>query len=62
MSKIALFISLDVLRYKVEKSLNQFGIVDIQSIGANMLTLASKNFIYHDVQLIIVDKIGRAHV
>lgn len=55
MSKIALFISLDVLRYKVEKALNQFGIVDIQNIGANMLTLASRNFIYHDVQLIIVD-------
>ncbi len=55
MSKIALFISLDVLRYKVEKTLNQFGIVDIQSVGANMLTLASRNFIYHDIQLIIVD-------
>jgi len=55
MSKIALFISLDVLRYKVEKALNQFGILDIQSVGANMLTLASRNFIYHDVQLIIVD-------
>ena len=55
MSKIALFISLDVLRYKVEKTLNQFGIVDIQSVGVNMLTLASRNFIYHDIQLIIVD-------
>lgn len=55
MSKIALFISLDVLRYKVEKTLNQFGILDIQNIGANMLTLASRNFIYSDVQLIIMD-------
>jgi len=55
MSKIALFISLDLLRYKVEKALNQFGILDIQSVGNNMLTLASRNFIYSDVQLIIVD-------
>ncbi len=55
MPKIALFISLDVLRYKVEKTLNQFGIIDIQTIGTKMLTIASKNFIYSDVQLIIVD-------
>lgn len=55
MSKIALFISLDVLRYKVEKTLNHFGLVDIQSVGANMLALTSKNFLYNDIQLIIVD-------
>lgn len=55
MPKIALFISLDVLKYKVEKTLNQFGIVDIQIVGTKMLTIASKNFIYSDVQLIIID-------
>ena len=55
MPKIVLFISLDVLKYKVEKTLNQFGIVDVQIVGTKMLTIASKNFIYSDVQLIIID-------
>ena len=55
MTKIALIISLDLLRYKVEKTLNQFGLTDIQNIGSKMVSLATKNFIYTDVQLIIID-------
>lgn len=55
MTKIAIIISLDLLRYKVEKTLNHFGLTDIQSIGSKMVSLATKNFIYTDVQLIIID-------
>lgn len=55
MAKIALMISLDMMRLKVEQSLRHFGITDVQHIGTSMITLYSKNFIYTDVQLIIID-------
>jgi len=55
MTKIALIIGLDLLRYKIEKTLNQFGLNDIQNIGPKMVSLASKNFIYTEVRLIIID-------
>lgn len=55
MGKIALMISLDMLRFKVEKALRQFGISEIQTIGAKIVALTSKNFTYNDIELIIID-------
>lgn len=50
-----MFISLDLLRIKIEKLLVQFGITEMQAVKDNMVSLATKNFIYPDAKLIIVD-------
>ena len=52
---IMMFISLDLLRYKIEKLLAQFGLTELQHVKDSMVSLTSKNFIYTKANLIIVD-------
>lgn len=52
---VVMFISLDLLRIKIEKLLVQFGITEMQAVKDNMVSLTSRNFIYPDAKLIIVD-------
>lgn len=55
MSKIAFIISLDLIRIKIEKLLTTFGMTDFQMLSPQMISIASKNFPYTDVSLIILD-------
>lgn len=43
------------MRLKVEKTLRQFGISDIQTIGTKIITMSSKNFNATDIELVIID-------
>lgn len=52
---ILMFISLDLLRLKIEKLLSQVGVAEMQHVKDNMVSLTSKNFIYPQAKLIIID-------
>lgn len=52
---ILMFISLDLLRLKIEKLLSQVGVTEMQHVKDNMVSLTSKNFIYPQAKLIIID-------
>ena len=55
MGKIALMISLDVLKFKIEKNLQQFGLNETMTIGHQMLSLSLAKLTSDDVDLIIID-------
>ncbi len=55
MGKIALMISLDVLKFKIEKSLQQFGLNETMTIGHQMLSLSLAKLTSDDIDLIIID-------
>lgn len=55
MGKIVLIISLDVLKFKIEKSLHQFGLNDTLTVGGQMLTLSLTKLTQDEVDLIIID-------
>lgn len=55
MGKIALMVSLDVLKFKIEKSLQQFGLNETMTIGNQMLSLSLAKLSADEVDLIIID-------
>lgn len=55
MGKIALMVSLDVLKYKIEKSLQQFGFDQTISLDYQKVTLSLTKLTDNEVDLIILD-------
>ena len=52
---IVIFISLDLLRLKIEKLLSQVGVTEMQQVKDSMVSLTSKNFLYPHAKLIVID-------
>lgn len=52
---IVTFISLDLLRLKIEKLMSQVGVTEMQQVKDSMVSLTSKNFLYPHAKLIIID-------
>lgn len=52
---IVMFISLDLLRLKIEKLMSQVGVTEMQQVKDSMVSLTSKNFLYPHAKLIVID-------
>ena len=52
---IVIFISLDLLRLKIEKLMSQVGVTEMQQVKDSMVSLTSKNFLYPHAKLIVID-------
>ena len=52
---IVMFISLDLLRLKIEKLMSQVGVTEMQQVKDSMVSLTSKNFLYPQAKLIVID-------
>lgn len=61
LAKVALIFSVDILRHKIEKTLQQFGIDDVQSIRDNVFMLANKELLQGDTELVILDVESRLY-
>lgn len=61
MTKVALIFSVEILRHKIEKTLQQFGISDIQSIRDNIFMVATKELIQQNTEVVILDVDSRQY-
>ena len=52
---IVIFISLDLLRLKIEKLMSQVGVTEMQQVKDSMVSLTSKNFLYPHAKLLVID-------